>query len=166
MSAPQVYSPFSAFCQNAYVTTDFDRALALFRESYGIPRFFELRDGEMETGPGRCARVHVGFAWVGRLQIELIQPLGGCDDLYRDSLPMDGFAMRFHHTCQLIGSEAEYEALLRDVERRGLRIAAQGEHGGHVRYVYIDARAELGHYLEHTWYTPAGLALFEQVPRY
>lgn len=167
MNAVRGYSPFSNFCQNAYVTTDFDQALAHFRERYGIPRFFELRDGEMETAPGRYAGVHVGFAWVGRLQIELIQPLGGFDAIYREGLPEDGaFAMRFHHTCQLVESEAEYETLLLDIEQRGLAIAAQGQHGGHVRYLYIDARAELGHYLEHTYYTPAGLALFEQVPRY
>jgi len=167
MYAAPGYSPFSHFCQNAYVTTDFDQALELFRERFGIPRFFELRDGEMETGPGRYAGVHVAIAWVGALQIEIIQPLGGFDAIYREALPVDGgFAMRFHHTCQRVDSETDYEALLLDIEQRGLTIAAQGQHGGHVRYLYIDARAELGHYLEHTYYTPAGLALFEQVPRY
>lgn len=74
--------------------------------------------------------------------------------------------MNFHHVCQRVESEQAYEDLLRRVDADGLKIAAQGEHGGNVRYLYIDARAEIGHYLEHTWYTPSGLKMFEQIPRY
>lgn len=57
-----MYSPFSRAFQMAYVTSDFDRALRLFGERYGIGGFFEIRDGDMEIGPGRRAQLHAGFA--------------------------------------------------------------------------------------------------------
>jgi hypothetical protein len=162
-----LYSPFSNFFQIAYVTTDFDRCLEVFRERYGIGSFFEIRNGEMETNPGARAQIHVGFAWAGDVQIEIIEPLGGADAIYRDALPAgDGFAMRFHHICQRVESEQAFEELLQLIAKNDLKIAGRGEHEGMVRYLYLDERAELGHYLEHTYHTPAGEKMFEQVPRY
>ena len=166
-STPTAYTPFQKFFQIAYVSNDFDRALGVFRERYGITRFFEMRDVPMQVGPDDCCRVSVGLVWVGSIQLELITPMGGSDAVYRDLLPADGsrFALRMHHVCQRIDSNAEFDATLAAIEQSGARIAAIGEAPGLVRYVYVDQREVLGHYLEHTFYTKEGLEMHAAVPR-
>ena len=45
-----------------------------------------------------------------------------------------------------------------------LVIDGQAPHGV-ARYFYTDHRAMLGHYIEHIWYSPPGLAHMAQLPR-
>jgi hypothetical protein len=159
MSALPGFTPYQGFLQLAYVTTDFDRALAEFGERYGVPRWLELRDLEIETGENRSCRAHVALSFVGPTQLELIQPLQGDDTVYRYRLPDDGYALCINHIAQLIGTEAEYEALRAQTVALGVPIAMEGiGGGGSTRYFYTDFRDKLGHYLEHIWYSPEGLA--------
>lgn len=167
MSVPSHFAPYKGFLQIAYVTTDIDRALSQFAAKYGVPSWLQLRNLEIETGKDRSCRAHVALSYVGPTQLEVIQPLGGDDTVYRHGLPEQGYAVRLNHLAQLIESEAEFEAIHDEVVAKGIPVAIYGTGGGGTaRYFYTDHRESLGHYLEHVWYSPQGLAfLREQIPR-
>lgn len=158
-------SNFAGFLQIAYVTTDLTQALEIFRRDHGMAHWAELRDLPVETQPGRHSRLNIGLAFVGDVQIELIEPLGGDDAVYRAPLPASGFALKHHHFAQLFETEAEFEAQREAAKRRGEALALDGQSPGHARYFYTDHRATLGHYIEHIWYTPQGRAGMAQLPR-
>lgn len=99
MNAP---SAFTDLIQIAYVTNDLDEARASFHEHYGVARFAQMKDLAIQVGPDANAIIHVALAYVGSMQIELIEPRGGADTIYRAPLPSDAFAMRFHHVAQLL----------------------------------------------------------------
>lgn len=151
------------FSQVAYVTTDFDAGLAELGSRLGLARFLELRDIDFMVRPdGATAKCHVGLAMSGGLQIELIEPRGGVDDIYRGALPDAGFALRFHHVAQALPSLEALAAMRGQAERSGLAIAVDGTAPQGMTYFYADARALLGHYVEYTWSTPEFLAGMSQ----
>jgi catechol 2,3-dioxygenase-like lactoylglutathione lyase family enzyme len=155
----------SGLLQVAYVTTDVEAAIDLFRTRHGVAQWARLCPIEIESLPGRTATLNIALAYAGAVQIELIQPLAGHDKVYREPLPDSGFALRFHHLAQLIDTEEAYERLRREVAAQGVRIAVEGESPGMARYFYGDHRDTLGHYIEHIHYSPAGLAALAQLPR-
>lgn len=159
------FTPYKGFLQLGYVTTNLDQALAIFSERYGIPEFMKLHDVHGTLDDGGQLRFHVGLAYVGDTQIELIEPCGGQDGLYRDFLPQTGFAIRFHHISQLLDSQDEADQLLQTVAARGLRIAYRSEREGLSRNIYTDHVATLGHYMEHMYFTDEGLKVFAKIPR-
>lgn len=166
MSVLPAFAPYKGFLQIAYVTTDFDRALAEFASQYGVPKWLQLRNLEIETGKDRSCHAHVALTYVGDTQLEVIQPLGGDDTVYRHGLPEQGYALRLNHLAQLVETEAELETIHAEVVAKGIAVSMHGTGGGGTaRYFYTDHRASLGHYLEHVWYSPQGLAfLREQIP--
>jgi hypothetical protein len=100
------------------------------------------------------------------MQLELVEPLRGDDDVYRAGLPENGSGVRFHHVAQLMGDEDELNFAQAEARRLGIPIAMAGcSAGGLVRYFYTDHRSTLGHYIEHIWYAPEMLAFLEQIPR-
>jgi Glyoxalase/Bleomycin resistance protein/Dioxygenase superfamily len=160
------FTPFRNLIQVAYVTNDFGRALTEFGARYAVPKFMELRDLPVETNPGEKAQLHIALAWAGDVQIEIIEPRGGADRIYRDALPQDGsYALRFHHIAQLLDTEAELDALEAQMKKQGVRIAVRGSAPGSAVYFYSDHRDALGHYIEHIYYTPAGRGLFDMIPK-
>ncbi|CAB3739200.1 hypothetical protein LMG27174_06534 [Paraburkholderia rhynchosiae] len=158
-------SPFSGLHQIAYVTTDISQAIDYFAHKYNVPKWLELREIEIESMAGRKCTQNVALAYVGAIQLELIQPLLGDDHVYRDALPETEFAIRHHHVAQLIATEADFARQRDELAAQGVRIVIDGEAKGMARYFYTDHRATLGHYLEHTWFSPAGLAGMAKVPR-
>jgi hypothetical protein len=140
--------------QNAYVTRDLDKAISLTEVRYGVrglvPVDLEL-DVVTPAGEAKlCMRL--AYAWVGRMQIELIQPLSGCVDHYVDSLPRDGadHSLRFNHIAMRRDS---LEELYAEIETSKLPLLFEGRLEG-LRYLYLDARRDLGHILEYVWATP------------
>lgn len=158
-------SPFAGFLQIAYVCTDLTQAIAHFSQKEKVSKWVELRELPIEVQPGKQAILNVGLAFVGATQIELIQPVGGHDAIYRDALPAQGFALRFHHLAQLIESEEAFERQRSELAAQGTAIPVDGQSPGMARYFYTDRRATLGHYMEHIWYSPTGLAHMAQMPR-
>jgi hypothetical protein len=164
MSIPSL-SPFSGFLQIAYVTTDVDEAIARFVAEHNVPAWARLPGIEIESMGGRHCKLNIALAFVGQTQLELIEPLSGDDRIYREALPQTGFAIRHHHFAQLIESEAAFDTQREQMAARGVPIVVDGQSPGAARYFYTDHRATLGHYIEHIWYTHAGLAGMEQLPR-
>ncbi len=57
--------------------------------------------------------------------------------------------MRFHHTCARVADWDEFRAQLAGSE---FPVAMERDYGeGQIKYVYLDARKALGHYVEFTW---------------
>lgn len=158
--------PFPGYYQVGYVTSDFDRALAQFSETHNIRRFLEMRDTRYETGPGREAVCHIGLAYSGSTEIEVIAPLSGDVQLYRDVLPASGFAVRFHHLPRMFSDDAAFDAQVEQYQHAGRALPILGGGGNVGRYFYADYREKLGHYLEGIVFGPDGRKLLETVPRF
>ncbi|HTV96048.1 MAG TPA: VOC family protein [Steroidobacteraceae bacterium] len=137
--------------QNAYITRDIDRAVESFRNRAGVrdARVFEAAV-EVQTPAGRGMAVSkLAFIWIDDLQYELIEPVRGLVDIYRDALPADD-SLKFHHICMRVGDWHDFRAR---VEARRSPVVLEGG-SEQLRFLYIDARDFLGHYLEYTWMTP------------
>jgi hypothetical protein len=160
------FSPFQIFGQITYVTTDCDLTLQMFADRYSVADWLLMRDTQVQTSTESTCVSHIALAYVGDIQLELIQPLRGDTAMYRSVLPNNPFGVHFHHVAQILDTEtelneAEVTALTNDtpIVMRGV------SGGGFVRYFFTDHRDTLGHYVEHIWYAPAAREFFTQIPR-
>ena len=156
---------FGNFLQNAYVTSDMDRAKAVFAEDYGVSKFADIDNCfEVKTpaGVGELD-LKIALAFIDDLQIELIQPMGGSAvGLYSDILPDDEFAIRFHHSCFVIpGPKQAWSDFRKIVDQRGMTVAVEADLGI-VQFCYLDTRKTTGHYSEYIW---SSEDIQAQVPR-
>ncbi|MET0269390.1 MAG: VOC family protein [Sphingomonas sp.] len=137
--------------QNAYVTRDIDAAVETFVARTGATRVLR-HDGEVDVwtprGEGRALN-RLAFIWIDNLQYEFIQPVSGFVDIYRDALPADD-ALTFHHVCMRVD---DWTTFRDKVARENWRVVLEGG-GDALRYLYLDARDLVGHYLEYVWMTP------------
>jgi hypothetical protein len=137
--------------QNAYVTRDIDSAIELFRSRADIRKLLQFEaetDVMTPDGPRKCTN-KLAFIWIGDFQYELIQPGAGTLTMYRDALPADD-SLSFHHVCMRVDNWEDFRAR---VDRQPLPVAIEGGNAL-LRYLYLDAREFLGHYLEYVWMTP------------
>lgn len=133
--------------QIGYVTHDLDRAIASYAPLAGTEFATMDIDLPAQTPDGdKVVGVRVAVAWIGGMQVELIQPVSGHIDCYLESLPADrsDATPRLHHL-----------AVRRDdLEQMRAEVAAMGvpvlfETGGNgIHSMFVDARAQLGHHLE------------------
>lgn len=140
--------------QNAYVTHDLDKAMALVSDRYGVGDWIVFEpDMPLKTPSGtKPSKVRAALAWDGGLNIELIQPVSGHLDHYLPFLPADPKdpTPRFHH---MAVRRDDQDAMRQEIERLGLPLAFEGEVPGLV-FIYLDARESLGHFFEYVWATP------------
>lgn len=153
------------FFQLCYVTLDLDAGMRQLGALHGVERFRIKRD--MPGLPGMPAmHVHQAHVFVADLQIELIQPAGGDDVVYRDFCSSDG-SLRLHHFGMWIDDNAEYANLRPALAALGVPVAfeiAVPNAGG---AIYADTRKLLGHYLEYVHLRPEIKAnYYADVPRY
>ena len=134
--------------QNAYVTRDIEKSLATFRTLYGVQETKHFQtEIEVKTPAGSAIIVNeLSFIWIGNLQYELIEPVSGAVDIYREALPEQG--MRLHHVCM---RTFDWERTIAELDRHKLQIVLEGNTSTGLKFVYADARATLGHYLEFVW---------------
>jgi len=137
--------------QNAYVTADLDTALARLSEVHGANSFMSIEVGtQVWTPEGEgIATNRLALGWIGGMQYELIQPVSGPVGIYRDAL-VPGQLLRFHHVAMRAD---DWDGLLANVARKKKPIVYRGETDG-LKFIYVDARDTLGHYLEYVWATP------------
>jgi hypothetical protein len=146
--------------QNAYVTTDLEQAITLFREQYGIGEFHLTRDFALPMG----GVIDIALAWAGNMNFELIWPRGNRNSLYERLLPEAGFAVRFHHMGYVIPDRGTWNDLVAEIERSRREIVFSGVTDG-LDWIYIEA-PELGHYLEYILPEEAWIERFDVVPHY
>jgi hypothetical protein len=144
---------FQGHYQNAYVTHDIDRAADWFTRRFGVEDYLRYdSDMTVETPQGtEPLQLRVAMVWSGHLQLEVIQPLGGCVEFYRDFLPRDraDFVPRFHHVAV---RRDRPEGMREEFVRRDMPFVLEGEVPGLV-FGYADARVACGHYIEYCWAT-------------
>lgn len=144
---------FANHFQNAYVTRDIDAAVERLTRHYGIDRFIHFDpDAMVQTPAGpRHLKARAALGWIdASLMIELVQPGPGTVDIYSEALPADD-SLRFHHIAM---RTADWAATRRAMDERGWPIAMELEMAEGLNFLYADARAELGHYVEYIWATP------------
>lgn len=137
--------------QNAYITRDIGKAIAALKARGAIEdaTSFEVTV-EVNTPKGRgLATNKLSFIWIDNLQYELIQPVSGLVDVYSDALPADD-SMLFHHICMRVDN---WDTFRSNVDKQRYPVVLEGGSEA-LRYVYLDARDFLGHYLEYVWMTP------------
>lgn len=144
------------YYQNGYVTNDLDRAIALIGPDFGVGEFspFDV-DLVLQTPVGeKSASMRVATAWAGRLQLELIQPLSGHVDIYRNALPADmsDAVSCFHHVAV---RRDDLDQMRSEVAALALPVAFETSGNG-ITSILVDARQRIGHHLEFVCATPAG----------
>jgi len=136
--------------QNAYITRDIDKALDIFRTRFNVKeaRSFEVTvDVHTPQGSG-AATNKLAFIWIDNLQYELIQPVAGFVDVYKNDLPADD-SLKFHHICM---RGDDWDSFRSNVDKLSYPVVLEGGSDA-LKYVYLDARDTLGHYLEYVWMT-------------
>jgi hypothetical protein len=142
--------------QIAYITKDLDAAMAILGEQYGAPEFKSLtpgwepvrnrvwtREGEMDV------EAKGALAHIGGLTIEIIQPMSGPDYLYEEMM-VPGRVLNHHHygfRCD------DMDAVRAESERQGRPAVMIGGFKA-ARFMYVDARATLGCFLEYVQAPP------------
>lgn len=137
--------------QNGYITRDIEKAIAQFQSLGGVDKVvsFEV-PVEVTTPKGQGTAVSkLAFIWINDLQYELIQPVSGLVDIYSDELPADD-SVKFHHICMRVDDWDEFRAR---VTAMGYPVVLEGG-GDLLKFLYLDARELVGHYLEYVWMTP------------
>jgi len=137
--------------QNAYLTRNMRKAIELFEARADIRKLlqFEATTEVMTpSGPGVFTN-KLAFIWVGYFQYVFFVPLSGSMTLYLDQLPPDESLM-FHHVCMRVDDWSGFRAR---VDRQPYPVAIEGGNDA-LRFLYLDAREFLGHYLEYVWMTP------------
>lgn len=154
--------PLARFHQIAYVTRDLDAATAMFRECYGIERFFVLP----EMPPGG-PRLRIALASLRGVEIEVIEPIADAA-IYADPLEGVDRPVLLHHVASRIeGTLAQWDAYRAGLDETVRPVVFEGGVGDDLRYAYTDERARLGHYLEHLWMSPTLAAQMDAaIPRF
>src|SRR5579862_3715560 len=140
------------FGQMAWVTNDIDQAVALFRERHDTGAFAIIRNLEASLADDRTARMNLAVAGAGGIDIELIEPLGGDDGVWREILRGDGgFEMHFHHHAQFVSSRTDLDRLKADGIAQGFPVSVAGRSTEGPGFFYLDCRATIGHHVEYLY---------------
>lgn len=137
--------------QMAYVTPDVGKATEILKAQFGVSEFKGLVgedyiENRVWTPEGeRDIAMRIGIAVVGRLTIELLEPVSGATEIFTGMLE-PGQPLKLHH----IGMRCEDIDLARaENEKMGRRVVMAGGYKD-ARFIYVDARETLGHYLEYS----------------
>jgi hypothetical protein len=136
--------------QLAYVAADLDEGAAVLEAEFGAPKFKPLggRDiieNRVWTPAGdRDIVMKASISQVGGLTLELLQPISGAVDIFTEML-VPGQAIRLHH----IGMRTQdIDRMRTENEKLGRQVVMAGGFDT-ARFIYVDARATLGHFLEY-----------------
>lgn len=137
--------------QLAYVTDDIEAAIDWFQTTLGTSRWhvtYKSSLGGTVVVDGQPAEewvIDAALVNAGATNLELIRPISGAVDLYRDAI-RPGAPATFHH----IGVRVDdLDAATALVEANGRTWKQYGEMAsGIIRFGYLDLTAELGHQVE------------------
>lgn len=136
--------------QNAYITRDVDKWVAEIERSAKVERIDRYEGAiPLVTPPTSVAQTSkIAFIWIGNRQYELIQPIADTLGLYKTAMPEDD-GLRFHHACLRVPDWADFRGR---VDAQSYPVVIEGGSDA-LRFLYIDTRPLLGHYLEYVWMT-------------
>ena len=144
--------------QIAYVTNDIERALGVFAEQYGVKEWRRM-EGELKDG----GHIRVEFGWAGGSLFEVTEATGAGSELYRQGLPADEFAIRFHHLGFIVQSADDWQALLKEIDTGGVKVVNETNVPGFLQARIVEA-PNLGHWIEYIFPEAGGLAFFQGSP--
>jgi hypothetical protein len=136
--------------QLAYVAADIAAAAAVLEAEFGAPKFKplggkEIIENRVWTPAGEQDIVMKAWsAQAGRLTLEVMQPISGAVDIFTDML-VPGETLRLHHIAMRTDDIDRMQA---ENERLGRQVVMAGGFGS-ARFIYVDARKTLGHFLEY-----------------
>ena len=137
--------------QNAYLVDDIDAAIAQFRScaDIGEVRAFDITQSLWTPRGMKTVVNRLSFIWIGDLQYELIQIVEDETGIY--ATPGNTAPLRFHHACTRV---ADWDSFRAAVAKQDLPVALErANEGDALKFLYLDARAFCGHYLEYVWMT-------------
>ncbi len=153
---------FRNFVQLGYVTDDIDAAAAYLESAMGTGPCVKSYASSLGGGrppasasdprtafvvvDGRPAdewRIDVALVNAGPTNLEVIRPVDGAVDLYRDAV-RPGEPVTLHHVGFVVDDFDEASAV---VAASGRTWKQFGDNGT-IRFGYLDMRAELGHFVE------------------
>jgi len=135
--------------QTAWVVEDIEPSERFFVDHFGVRKWIRIPD--VHFAPDTCTYrgapadfvAHVSMAYIGDMQLELIQPVDG-DSIYSEFLERGGPGL--HHICFV---PADFDAALASAECDGLPVLQQGAMGnGLMEFAYIDGAASGVPYVE------------------
>ena len=143
VNVPQATS--EGYVQIAYVVPD-GRQAALEWAARGAGPFFEKRyvtEGEVRYRNKPATLDHISFfGQYGAVMLELIEPVGTADSVYRDlNGPGDSGLHHFARICP------DLEQAIVDAEAQGFPLACRAG-TPQTPVAFVDARAQLGHMIE------------------
>lgn len=152
--------------QVAWVTDDVEATEALLREQFGSGPWTRIPD--VQFGPEHCTyrgepadfTVHVSLAYLGDLQLELIQPVSG-ESIYTDFLAENRPGL--HHVCFEVDDLA---AARSRAETAGLQVVQSGSMmDGAMEFAYVDGSSAGAPYVELARIGPEMAAFFDAIRR-
>jgi hypothetical protein len=157
------------FYQTAYVTTDLEQALEVFRDVYGVPSFMVLPSDMEVRYRGQPSRMNIRLALanLNGVQIEVIEAGEGCIPLYREGLPAEGFGLVHHHLAMLVqGTLDDWREWRERMAATDRGFVLEGEMADSARWAYLDDKRRLGHYTEYFWAADGGKAMNAAIPTF
>lgn len=136
--------------QLAYVTDDIDAAVTWCEQTLGTTPCHTIRGSSLAgvaVVDGVTAQewlIDVAMVNAGDTNIEIIRPVSGAVDLYRDAI-RPGSPATFHHIGVRVDDFDEATALIAAAGRSWIQ---HGTTEGLIRFGYLDLVAELGHFVE------------------
>lgn len=146
--------------QVAYVTNDLGRAIGVFAREYRAGEFYYIRNVPLPMG----GQMDIALAWIGNLNIEIIEARGNRNSFYESCLPADEFAIAFHHLGFLIETDEEWRSLQEAIRDSSRKVVFAGSDPSGLDFVYLEA-PELGHFHEFIRPHQAWIDLFAGLPR-
>ncbi|MFE5027477.1 VOC family protein [Streptomyces sp. NPDC056656] len=147
---------FRNVMQLGYVTEDIDAATAYLESTLGTVRCLKHYKSSLGGGSSSGSSfvvvdgtpadewvIDVALVNAGATNLEIIRPVSGAVDLYRNAV-RPGQPATLHHIGVRIDDFDEASAL---VEAAGKQWAQYGV-SGDIRFGYLDLTAELGHFVE------------------
>jgi len=146
MTKEPEFPSFGRFFQLGYVTRNIDAALERLKERTGANQIDLIHDVRDEKGQF-VALEHLSHLSLPGVEFEVIQPRMDWPSIYVDALPACDDDIGLHHLGFIVSDEAAWDAAVKRFGQANAPIAMAGE-TSKVRFAYIDARAQMGHYVE------------------
>ena len=154
---------FRGFHHIGYVTNDLAQAVEVMRQQYGLAKISDCGEHPVTLADGSQYLHKTAMIFVEPWGVELIQPTGGNDSIYREFLPSRGFGMNLHHVCFSAPSRAELDAAKDGFVAAGYRIAVDSQK---TNFFYADTREFFGHYTEWAYVGPFETEFLRDITRY
>jgi hypothetical protein len=147
--------------QLAYLSPDRANGTAVLGHTLGLSEWIEF-EAELEVDAehgGGSAAVAVAFARWGRFVVEVLEPVGGSVEIFRERLAPDG-GLRLHHVGVRV---ADLRAARDQAATAGARCVLSGHFEDQLRFAFVDATAQVGHHLELVEFSDDGWELMAAI---